>query len=126
MDKIHVVGAAPGLSPQCAGVGDVGDIVAFGLDSQLREHEVGRENIAVFHLRDEDGSRVACLSDIASLALCHDALGDMMEDHTAHAATRSRQSTFLYADDTAVFRVVGGEITGKRQQVVCHSALVAY
>ena len=49
----------------------------------------------------------------------------MMEDDTAHAATGCGQSTFLDADDTTVFRVVGGEVTGKRQQVVRHTVLIA-
>ena len=89
------------------------------------EHVACSKHVAVFHLWNEHRQRVACIGSLQFQALCHDALGDVVEHHAAHAATRSRQTRLLYADDAAIAWLVGWEEACKREQIVHLSALVS-
>ena len=44
-------------------------------------------------------------------------LHNVMEQHPSHAATACRQSEFVQTHDDAVLRLVGREVTAKRQQI---------
>ena len=48
-----------------------------------------------------------------------------MEYYTTHSATRCRQSVFLNADDTAVPRLIGREVSSETQIVVSTTVLVS-
>jgi len=113
------------IAPHGIPRGDVLPEIGACLDAQLREHVVGREHIALFHVGGENRCRVSRVADIEADALCHDALGNVVEHHAAHAATRSGQSRLLDAYDAAVSRGLGGEIAGKREQVIGASALIS-
>ena len=116
---------ALGLAPNGVAVGITAAPVGGSLDAEVGQYIVGCQHVARLHFGGVRTVRIIGILHIELQALGHDALGNVVEHLSTHAASRSGQARLLYADDATVPRCVSGEETGKAEEVVHTASLVS-
>ena len=79
----------------------------------MRQHIVGRQNIARLHFGIEYRRAITGIAGIQLDVFGHDALSYVPKNRAAHQSARSGDARLLYADDATIPRSIGRKVAGK-------------